>query len=294
MVTLFREGIEQRKQEVFVRQHEGGFYGVAGDIGQNLGRQLGLAHRGRNADDVDDGFGKAQRVDGEGLREVLHVAVHEEGGLGGLVADFGAYVVPDELGHAGVPHAFEQQALALVQGVQAHENEAVNLGKLRAQDIHHGLAVLQTAGQGAVHLALIGHVLLAQHFIEVPVNRIQQVPDFQELGFNRRHLSVPEVGQEMVDGQLLVFRKIIQVVLQGLDFLHVLQQALGLHQVFVYVVEVREHHVPPEHEFVQGLRLRVQLLVHPVQFQQQGEFVRNLRVAQTIEEVIDGIQRGHH
>ena len=60
----------------------------------------------------------------------------------------------------------------------------------------------------------------------------------EETGFNYLFLPVPEVGQKMPDGLLLVVGKIVKTVLDSLEVLHILQQGIGPDQIFVYIVEV--------------------------------------------------------
>ena len=69
----------------------------------------------------------------------------------------------------------------------------------------------------------------------------------------------------MADGLLLALAQVLELVLDGLEIPHVLHKGAGVHQVFVYVVEIGQEDLPPEEEFVQGFRLVVKRLVAVVE-----------------------------
>ena len=300
-VHLRRKRVEQRHQQVALRQDEGGLHGGAGHpLPEDPGCQFGLPDGGRHADDLDFRHGKAFRVGAECLRELPDVLLHKDGGLVERVPDHLRRVVPAELRQGGVPHLREQEALTLAEGVQPDEDEPFRLGERAFQDVPGRHPVLQALGQRPVHHPLIGHSFLPQRLREIPVQGVQEVPDLQEAGLDvlvRIHGDgqpagvVPEVGHKAVHRIALDVRQIGETVLQPLEIGHIGEQGLRVHQVLVHVVEVRQDHVAPEEELVQGLGLGVKGLVAGIQLGQKPVPVRHVYAADAVEEVVDGIHR---
>ena len=91
-VVLRRNGIEQRQQQGFIRQHKSGFHVVcrrlAADLFQNPRRQFGLSYRRRHAYHTDDRLFQPFRVRYKGGRKVLDVLGQEQRRLVLPVLDF--------------------------------------------------------------------------------------------------------------------------------------------------------------------------------------------------------------
>ena len=291
----FRNGIQQGQQKVLVRKYEGGFDGCAvPDLFQDGRSQLDLAGRRRNADDPDvrDAL---RRLHGKGLGEFGEIPLHEEGRLVERMADHQGDIVPAELRHAGVPHFPHQDFLALVQGIQSDENELLLPRENRFQQVPDR-DVLQAGRKIPVDHPLIGHGPFFQMGVEPAVQGIEDVPDPEEPHLDvpvRVHIDrepagpVPEMGQETVHGVLLVLREIGITVLDRLEIGNIREKVLRVREIFVDVVEIREDDVSPEDELVQRLRLRENLPVTGVQFDQETDPVGRIDIVDFVEEVID-------
>ena len=190
---------------------------------------------------------------------------------------------------------FQDQALAFIQGIEAHKN--VLAGLYQVPDGGPGLDLI---GQGPVHHAFIGHVLGTQGGFEIGVQREKEVPELQETGFHDIGLqdtpAVPEMGQELLDGGFLSFAQVFKTVLDGPEVRHIPEQGFRIYKVFVHIVEVAYHHFSPEDEFVQRFGFGIQGLVLLIEFQQQAQAVAYFPFAiQMAEKVADGVHgRNHH
>ena len=254
---------------------------------------------------MESGLSDAVRIHREGVRKVADIVPHEDRGLVPRVAHGFRDIVPAELRQAGVAEAPQDRLLALVQGVQAHEHEAALLREHAREDVGHGLAAFQALGQVAVHHPLVGHPLRAETRPEILIEREKDVPDLQEAGLHggivrvqpdgQAAVPVAEMVHEMQDGLALDVRQVAVVVLDVLEVRHVGEQVLRVHEELVHVAEVREDHLAPEDELVQGLGLRVHGLVGLVQLQQETDAVRHLAAIDLVEEIVDGqrLRRAH-
>ena len=294
-----RYRVQQGHQEVLVREDEGGFHRVVhGTAPEDFRGQFRLAGGGRDADHVEGGRANAVSIDLESVREGDDIVPHEEGGLVPGVADGIGDIVPRELGDAGVPHLAEDRALALVQGVQAHENVFPDLREDIGQNLRDGVAPFQAGGQAPVHHALIGHPPLPEPLAELHIQRIKDVPDLEEARLDglvvrvqmdsQTAVVVAEMADEVSHGLPLDLRQMTVVILDTLEVRHVGEEVLRVHEELVHVVEVGEDDLAPENELVQGFRLGIDGLVRLVQFQQQLDPFRHLAVMDTVKEVIDG------
>ena len=294
-----RDRVQQGHQEVLVRKDEGGFHRVVHVAApEDFRGQFRLAGGGRDADHMESGHADAGGIDLESVRELADIVPHEEGGLVPGVADGIGHIVPGELGDAGVPHLAEDRPLALVQGVQAHENVFLDLREDIGQHLRDGVAPFQAGGQAPVHHAFIGHSPLPEPLAELDIQRIKDVPDLEEARLDglvvrvqmhgQTAVVVAEMADEVAHGLPLDLRQVAVVVLDALEVRHVGEKVLRVHEELVHVVEVGEDDLAPEEELVQGLRLGIDGLVRLVQFQQQLNALRDLAVMDTIKEVVDG------
>ena len=181
---------------------------------------------------------------------------------------------------------------------KADEHEPLRVREHGRQDVGDGLASFQALGQVTVHHPLIGHSLRPEAPAEVLIKRKEDVPDLEETGLHggvvriqtdgQPAVPVAEMVHEMQDGLPLDFRQVAVVVLDILEIRHVSEQVLRVHEELVHVAEVREDHLAPEDELVQGLGLRVYRPVGFVQFQQQADAVGHLTALDLVEEIVDG------
>ena len=247
---------------------------------------------------MEGGLPEAIGIHREGVREIPDILPHEHGRFVPGVAHGVGDIVPAEFRQAGVAEAAQNRLLALVQGVQAHEHVPARLREHGREDVGHGLAAFQALGQVAVHHPLIGHSLRPEAPAEVLIKRIEDVPDLEETGLHggvvriqtdgQPAVPVAEMVHEMQDGLPLDLGQVAVVVLDVLEVRHVGEQVLRVHEELVHVAEVREDHLAPEDEFVQGLGLRIHGLVGFVQRQQQADAVRHLAAMDLVEEIVDG------
>ena len=296
---LRRDGVQQGHQEILVGQDESRFHRIPGiAAGQDLGGELRLSHGGRHVHDMEGGLSEAFRIHRERIREIPDILPHEDGRLVPGVPYGIGDEIPAELRQTGVAEAAQDRLLALVQGVQAHEHEPLRVREHGRQDVGDGLASFQAFGQVAVHHPLIGHSLRPEAPAEVLIKRKEDVPDLEETGLHggvvriqtdgQPAVPVAEMVHEMQDGLPLDFRQVAVVVLDILEIRHVGEQVLRVHEELVHVAEVREDHLAPEDELVQGLGLRVYRPVGFVQFQQQADAVGHLTALDLVEEIVDG------
>ena len=254
---------------------------------------------------MERGLAEAVRIHLESILEIPDIIPHENGRLVPGVAHGVGNEIPAEFRQAGVAEAPQDRFLALVQGVQAHENEPVRLRKNGRQDIGHGLAAFQALGQVAVHHPLIGHPLRPQAPAEILIKRIEDIPDLEEAGLygdvvrvqadGEPAVPVAEMVHEMQDGLPLDVGQVAVVVLDVLEIRHVGEKVFRVHEELVHVAEIRQDHFAPEDEFVQGLGLRVHRLVGFIQFQQEADAVRHFPALDLVEEIVDsqGLGRMH-
>ena len=247
---------------------------------------------------MEGGRADAVSIDLESVREGDDIVPHEEGGLVAGVADGIGDIVPSELRDARVPHLSQNRPLALVQGVQAHEDVFPDLREDIGQDIRHGVAGFQAGGQAPVHHAFIGHSPLLKPFPELGIKGIQDIPDLEEARLDglvvrvqmdgQAAVMVTEMADEMLHRRPLDIRQMAVIVLDALEVRHVGKKVLRVHEELVHVVEVPENDLAPKKELVQGLRFGIDGLIRFVQLQQQPDAVRDLAVVHAIEKVIDG------
>ena len=133
---------------------------------------------------MERGLPEAVRIDLEGIREIPDVVLHEDRGLVAEVAHGVGDVVPAELGQTRVAETPENRSLALVQGVQAHENVSARLREHVRQSVRHGCSFLEAFREIPVHHSFIGHPFFLETLTEVRIQRIQDVPDLKEAGFH--------------------------------------------------------------------------------------------------------------
>ena len=297
--VLRRNGVQQGHQEVLVRKHEGGFHRIVhGTAPEDFRGQFRLAGGGRDADHMESGRADAVSIDLESIREVADIVPHEEGGFIPRIADSIGDIVPCKLGDAGVPHLAQDRPLALVQGVQAHEDIFLNLREYIGQNLRDGVSSFQTGGQAPVHHAFIGHPPFLEPFTERDIQRIEDVPDLEETSLDglvvrvqmdgQAAVVVAEMADEMAHSLPLDLRQMAVVVLDALEVRYVGEEVLRVHEELVHIVEVGEDDLAPEDELVQGFRLGIDGLVRLVELQQQLDALRHIAVMDTIEEVIDG------
>ena len=241
---------------------------------------------------------EAVRIDGERIREIPDIVLHEHRGLvTGVTHGFGD-IVPTELGDTGVAEAPKDRLLALIQRVQAHEHIPDRLWKHIRQGIRHGCAFLEPLSEVPIHHAFISHTFLMKLLPEVRIERIQDVPDLEKTGFYRTVVRVQADGEpasviaemrdEMPDSFALGVGQVTVVILDALEVRHVGEKVFRIHEELVHVIEVREDDLAPEDEFVQGFSLGINRLVRFIQFQQQADAVRHFPAIYPAEKVIDG------
>ena len=247
---------------------------------------LGLAGGGRDAYYVDGRHREAAGIQGEGLREVLHVPGHEEGTLVVFVAHPVAGKIPAELGQAGLLHAAQDRPFALAEGVQAHENELFHSGELPGQQVY-GAVSLHLLCQRAVEHSGIGHPFFLQPLPETVVQRQEDVPDPEKL--HGHPAAFRKVAGQAGNGLSLGIGQVFETVLQSLEIRYVRKQMIGMDEVFVYIVKISQQDIAPENEFIQRFGSRTDFAVAIVQFQQQAYPVRGRGSIHIRKERVHGV-----
>ena len=211
---------------------------------------------------------------GKGLGELQEIVPHEDRGLVLRVAHPSFGPVPAERREPGVAHPAHHAPLALVQGVEADEDEVLRLREGRGEDVGRRPGS-EPLGEGAVHLAFIGQAARLQRLPERPVQRQEDVPDLQETALDVL-LPLPggavpllEMPEEALQGGALRLREIGEGVAHVLELGEVGEQLRRVDEVLVHVAEVRQQHVAPEDELIQGLGLGVDLAIASVQLQEK-------------------------
>ena len=301
-VLLRRNGIEQGHQQVLVRQDEGRLDRIVHPAaGQDVGGQFRLSGGGRDTDHMESRPGKPFRIHLECVREFPDIVPQEEGGLVAGIPDGLGHKVPGELRQSRITHPSENRFFALVQRIEADEDKTADAGKGLCEHIGHGRSPFQALGEVAIDHSFVGHFLLPEAFPEIDIERVQDIPDLEEAGLDRgfiriqmhRQAAVPvaEMGDKAQDGLPLNVGQVAIIVLDALEIGHVGKEALRIHQVLVHIVEIREDHLAPENELIEGFRLGEDGPVGGVQFQQEPDAVRHFAAIDPIKEIIDG--EGH-
>ena len=119
----------------------------------------------------------------------------------------------------------------------------------------------------AVDHAFICHSFIGQSFTKVYIERIHEVPYFEEALFHVRFFRIqvhgqfaafPEVIHEFKYRIQLFFSEIRIGILQILEVRHVGEEFVRFSEIFVGIVEVAEYDVAPKDEFVERFGVPVQ------------------------------------
>ena len=193
-------------------------------------------------------------------------------------------IIPAELRHSRILHLQQQSLLALVQGIQPHENEAAamrpGLGK-------HGIHALRPGffrDRTAYH-SLISLSPGAQQGIEILIDIQEYVPYFPEGALRVASAALHQVVAHPCITYIEAVHKaqyrfplgiaeVLVAVLQGLQVRDVGKYRLGIDQVLVYVVEIREDDVSPVDKLVQAFGLGIMLFVAGVEVYELAYAVR--------------------
>ena len=191
-----------------------------------------------------------------------------------------------------IPHLPQHPLLALVQGIQPHEDVLLCFRKMLREQIGHWFGI-QAVGYLAVDAPFSSHAGGGHLLSEGIIKRKKDVPDTAEtfLVFS----TLLELPQEVLHGLPLGRLEKIEISLKMPVIGNVLEKLPGGNPVFVDFGKVVEDDPAPEHEFVQGFGGRIQLLVTVVEREQRGQPVGGPHFAQSREEVVDGNGfRGYH
>ena len=324
-----RYRVQERYQEALVGEHDGrigtGHIQVSdpGEVSAGLFRSdflqyfrqiLRLSHRRRHTQDMNCRASGQCRLVGwsviqcEGLRKFHDILRHEHRGAVHRVAQHCRRKVPAELRDPGITHLAHRRFLAFVQCVESHEHKLFRVTEAVGKDID-GAFRFQPFRKFPICHAFIRHPLLFQCLVEVPVERIKQVPNHQEaflhigvfgIQIDGQFAAFPEMAYKMLY-RFELFRRQIRIGI--LDFLEVGDigiKTFRVGEIFVRIVEIAQYHVAPKYEIVQRLRLAVQCFITIVQFQKEVHPVSRSRTADAIEKFVhrqccrgnDGLRMG--
>jgi hypothetical protein len=114
-----------------------------------------------------------------------------------------------------------------------------------------------------MHHPRIGEPLLRKALPELMVNRTQAAPDAQKVAFLLGILLLcPERFPKTADHGPLLLVEITQVALHILQIAEIGEKHVGIHPVFVDLVEIVEQHLSPEIERIETLLMVTR--IHPV------------------------------
>ena len=166
------------------------------------------------------------------------------------VGDHGSREIPVEVAPAFFAEMVEQLFFAGIQGVQADEDDFV---ELRQQ----GTGRRQRFGHAAVNHAGICAFFFRKGAAERMIERQQDIPDFGKLSpacaAVNSVLTGKEAAAERRNRPLLVLFEEFIVGGQFLELPQVDQQFIDFHEILVEIVEVAEQDVAPIDEIVEGL-----------------------------------------
>ena len=183
------------------------------------GRQLlGLAYGGRDAEDAEFGFRQALIVQAESLRKVSDIVLHKERGHILVVLEHIAAEIPAELRQPCIPQLGHQAQFAFIGSIESDEDETDDIRKLLRDQIHCRL-VCEALGQATIYGSLVGHPIGFERCVEVPVQRVEDIPDLAEPAFVLP--SGPEMRHELSYGGQLLGAQISECILNALEVINV-------------------------------------------------------------------------
>ncbi len=131
----------------------------------------------------------------------------------------------------------------------------------------------------------IGHPQRPEPLAESPIDRAQRLPNGQEAAFLLgKGGFVREIGPESDDFQL-DGAQIRNVGLQLLDVGQVAEKHIGVDQVLVDRIEIREEHLPPEIELVEGFGMKFR--IDFIQFGHQTHPVADAETRNLAHQLVD-------
>ena len=280
---LGRQGIEQRQQQVLVRQYHGRAFverPPAGESAQDARRSLalhGVRHRSHRGELLRRGH---VVVRNRPARRKLHdvLAYEHPRLLLGRILVVGV-IVPIEVRLGSRRQEAEERLLAFGQGVEARHDVAPRLreGERPGPD---------PLGRRSLDHSSVGDAQLRKAVAQPVINRPQRLPDGQKAPLLGRKIGLgPQRRPELQDLQL-PRRKVRNVGLELLDIGDVAEELVGIHGVFVDRVEVVEQHLAPEVELVEGLG--VVLRVDLVELGDQTHAVPRMESRNLGHQVVDG------
>ena len=152
-------------------------------------------------------------------------------------------VVPVEERLFSTMQGAEELLFHPVEHVETHEHVAV-VGHLVYIELLHHLPLQH---------ALIGQSLLTQSLLELGVDGQHTLPQRDKPLLEQRASLGREVAEKLADGLLLLRAEKAVVLAQGMELLQVAEEAAGINQVLVEVVEVADEQFAPEVEVVEAL-----------------------------------------
>ena len=278
-----RQGVQQRQQQVFVREHDGRPFvelPPGSNVPQDRSHVLALHGIGDGGDRFDPlGATHAVVCDGCTRREHPQVVPHEHAGLLFGRADVIIVVIPVEIGLGRGGEEAEQPFLAGRECVESRHSESPGL---REREV----ARLDAFDGGAVHHACIGDAELCEPLAKAAVDGAQRLPHGQEPPFLEREVFAVAEGRPERDDAQLFGRKVRHVGLYLLDVGQVAQQHTGIDQVFVDRVEIREQQLAPEVELIE--RLVVEFGIDAVKLRDKAHTLDALQARNFAHQLVHG------
>ena len=144
----------------------------------------------------------------------------------------------------------------------------------------------QPVGCRTLDHAVVGDAQFGKAFAQPAVDRPQGLPDGQEPPLLGRKVGlVAQRGPEGLHDLQLARREVGDVGLQLLEIRNVAEEPVGIHAVFVDRVEVRQEHVAPEVELVEGFG--VVLCVDFVELRNEPHAVPGVQSRDLAHQVVD-------
>ena len=280
--------MQQGQQQVFIREHDGSLLPQRPLFGSQFPQDRshvlalhGVRYRGNRFDSLRRPEMIVRKFAPGGKQDPV-LAQEHTGLLVGIVRII-SIVIPVEIGFGSRGEKLEKPFLALRERVEARHDEPPGLRECET-------AGLDPLGGRPVYHPRIGHPQRPEPLAESPIYRAQRLPNGQEAAFLLgKGGFVREIGPESDDFQL-DGAQIRYVGLQLLDVGQVAEKHIGVDQVLVDRIEIREEHLPPEIELVEGFGMKFR--IDFIQFGHQTHPVADAETRNLAHQLVDSRPAG--